>query len=55
MRLLFDQNLSDRLRKILADIYPDSLHVTDIGLHASDDVSIWGYSKDNGFTTVSKD
>ncbi len=30
MRLLFDQNLSQRLVQRLADVYPDSCHVREI-------------------------
>lgn len=32
MKLLFDQNLSPRLVKSLADIYPDSNHVYLLGI-----------------------
>ncbi|MGH8574341.1 MAG: DUF5615 family PIN-like protein [Gammaproteobacteria bacterium] len=34
MRLLFDENLSFRLVRELADVYPDSVHVRDVGGHA---------------------
>ncbi len=30
MRFLFDQNLSRRLKQLLKDLYPDSLHVQDV-------------------------
>jgi predicted nuclease of predicted toxin-antitoxin system len=32
MKLLFDQNLSPRLPRILANIYPESIHVREIGI-----------------------
>ncbi|MEI7553723.1 DUF5615 family PIN-like protein [Candidatus Chlorohelix sp.] len=32
MKLLFDQNLSPRLVNMLEDLYPDSLHVSAVGL-----------------------
>ncbi len=32
MRLLFDQNLSPKLVKRLADLYPDSNHVYHLGI-----------------------
>ena len=35
MRLLYDQNLSYRLVAELQDLYPDSLHVRDIGMKDS--------------------
>lgn len=55
MKLLFDQNVSLRLARLLADIYPDSLHIREVGLRDADDTEIWDYAKINGFTIVSKD
>jgi predicted nuclease of predicted toxin-antitoxin system len=55
MRLLFDQNLSPRLPLSLADIYPDSVHVREVGLRDADDQVIWEYAKQEGFVIVSKD
>jgi len=55
MKLLFDQNLSLRLPRLLADIYADSLHVREVGLRDADDAAIWNYAKQHGFTIISKD
>ena len=55
MKLLFDQNISHRLVRRLADIYPDSIHIREVGLRDADDADIWDYAKHNGFTIVSKD
>ena len=55
MKLLIDENLSPRLPRVLADLYPDSNHVHDCGLGSADDAAIWQYAKANGFTIVSKD
>ena len=55
MRLLYDQNLSYRLVADLKDLYPDSLHVRDIGMKESDDSDIWDYAVQNGYIIVSKD
>ena len=55
MKLLFDQNLSHKLARSVADIFPDSLHVRAVGLKAADDSLIWSYAKANGFMIVSKD
>lgn len=55
MKLLFDENLSPRLPRALADLYPDSAHVHECGLGSADDARIWDYAKQNGFTIVSKD
>lgn len=55
MKLLFDQNLSHRLAERLADCYPDSIHVRDVGLAAADDTSVWDYAASAALTIVSKD
>lgn len=55
MKLLFDENLSHKLARRLADIFPDSIHVRDIDLKASDDPLVWDYARDNDFMIVSKD
>lgn len=55
MKLLFDQNLSWRLPGKLADLYPDSRHIREVGLKQSEDVDVWEYAKSNGFMIVSKD
>jgi predicted nuclease of predicted toxin-antitoxin system len=55
VRLLFDENLSSRLVRLLADLYPDSVHVRDIGLASADDIAVWEYAKQNALTVVSKD
>ena len=55
MRLLFDQNLSPRLKEALEDIYPGSLHVKDVGLESADDVTVWTYASESGLTIASKD
>ena len=55
MNLLFDQNLSHRLVDSLADIFPNSNHVRNVGLGRADDDSVWLYAARQGFTIVSKD
>lgn len=55
MKLLFDQNLSDRLARALADVFPSSLHLRDIGMGASSDSAVWEYARLNGFAIISKD
>lgn len=55
MKLLFDQNLSDRLPRRLATLYPGSAHVKNLGMTTADDLAIWNYATANGFTIVSKD
>lgn len=55
MKLLFDQNLSPRLINRLADLYPDSQHVSFIGLDQADDRALWEYAQQNDFTVVTRD
>ena len=55
IRLIFDENLSPSLKYALRDIYPQSLHVFDIGLDEVDDPAIWEYAKDVGYIIVTKD
>lgn len=55
MKLLFDQNLSRKLVKLLAEDYPDSRHVlfVDIDTHADD--NIYYFARREGFIVVSMD
>ncbi|AKE62392.1 hypothetical protein NIES3806_15460 [Microcystis aeruginosa NIES-3806] len=55
MKLLFDENLSPKLSTRLSDIFPDSLHVRDVGMKATIDPIVWNYAKDNDLMIVSKD
>ena len=55
MKLLFDQNLSPLLAGRLADNFPESAHVQDLGLDKGDDNTVWDYARGNGFIIVSKD
>ena len=55
MKLLFDQNLSRRLVPLLRAEFPESRHVTDLGLDRATDSEIWTYAGEHGFLIVSKD
>ena len=55
MKLLLDENLSDRIIQRIIDLYPNSQHVKTLGLINTDDAIIWEYAKTNGFVIVSKD
>ncbi len=55
MKLLLDENLSDRIIHRIVDLYPNSEHIKTLGLTKTDDVVIWEYAKTNGFVLVSKD
>ncbi len=54
-RLLFDQNLAPSLPRLLADLYPGSTHVRDVGLAAADDDAIWSHALEGGYIIVTKD
>ena len=55
MKLLFDENLSHKLVTRLVDLFPDSIHVRELGLNSADDAIIWEHAKDNDFMIASKD
>lgn len=55
MKLLLDENLSDRIVYRIIDLYPSSEHVKTLALTNTDDSIIWEYAKANNFVIVSKD
>jgi predicted nuclease of predicted toxin-antitoxin system len=55
VKLLFDQNLSPWLCRALADPFPDSVHVREVGLREADDTVIWAYASLHGFAIITKD
>jgi predicted nuclease of predicted toxin-antitoxin system len=55
MKLLFDQNLSFKLCRQLADLFPDSSQVRLLRLSEADDRAIWDYARDNRFVLVTQD
>ncbi len=55
MRLLFDENLAERLVRDLADVYPESNHILSLGLRAKSDQVVWEYAATNGFMLATKD
>jgi predicted nuclease of predicted toxin-antitoxin system len=55
VKLLLDENLSDRIVCRIIDLYPESQHVKTLGLINTDDGIIWEYAKTNDFVIVSKD
>jgi predicted nuclease of predicted toxin-antitoxin system len=55
VKLLLDENISDRIVYRIIDLYPDSEHVKTLALTNTDDGIIWEYARVNGFVIVSKD
>jgi predicted nuclease of predicted toxin-antitoxin system len=55
MKVLFDQNLSFKLCQALADIFPGSSQVRQLGLAEADDRTVWQHAKTNAFVLVTQD
>lgn len=55
MKLLLDQNLSRNLTGRSRDVWPESVHVSALGLATVSDRAIWDYAAGHGYVIVSKD
>lgn len=55
MKLLFDQNISYRIVRLLYPTSPDCKHVSDVGLNGKSDFEICDYARVNNFIIVSFD
>ncbi len=55
MKLLLDQNLSDKITAQIADLFPGSTHVKEWNLEREDDSVIAKWAGQRGYTIVSKD
>ncbi len=55
MRLLFDQNISPRLVRLLSDVYPECSHVHYLDMGTASDTEVWNYAAEHEYTIVSKD
>ena len=55
MKLLFDHNLSHKLVRRLADIFPDSTQTRLLGFNSTDDLIIWRHAKENRFVVAMLD
>ena len=55
MKLLFDENLSPKLVTRLAAEFPESVHVSRVGLDQADDETVWIFARENAMTIVTKD
>lgn len=55
MKLLFDENLSPELPRLLADAFPDCAHIRRVNLAGADDADIWQVAAVQGYTLVTKD
>jgi predicted nuclease of predicted toxin-antitoxin system len=55
VRLLFDEQLSERLIPRLADLFPDSLHVRLLGAGGLRDLAVWQLALEHGCLLVTRD
>ncbi len=55
MKLLLDQNISFRLVSKIAEFFPETAQVKELGLINATDIEIWEFAKKNGFTIVTFD
>ena len=55
MKLLIDENLSDRLVSRLKDLFPDSKHVKHVGLAARVDSDLWDLARKDGYIILTQD
>jgi predicted nuclease of predicted toxin-antitoxin system len=56
MKILLDANISWKLTNVLKPIFGECAHVDLIGLTVpADDIDIWDYALENGYTIVTKD
>jgi predicted nuclease of predicted toxin-antitoxin system len=55
MRLLFDEQLSERLPDLLADLFPGSLHVRTIAGVGMTDARVWDLAIEHECLLVTKD
>jgi predicted nuclease of predicted toxin-antitoxin system len=55
LKLLFDENLSERLVRFIAEHYPGSAHVEHVLGRRRTDEEIWSFARSSGYVIVSKD
>jgi predicted nuclease of predicted toxin-antitoxin system len=55
VKLLLDENLSFRLVALLADAFPGTTHVRDVGLSGAPDDAVWAHARAHGMAVASKD
>ncbi|TDG37073.1 hypothetical protein EZJ43_02835 [Pedobacter changchengzhani] len=55
MKLLFDQNISFRILKLIQQIFPNSEQIRKLGLENKSDKEIWQFAGQNDFVIVTFD
>ena len=49
VKLLLDENLSERIISRVTDLFPGSTHINAVGRREADDRVVWEWAKQNGF------
>jgi predicted nuclease of predicted toxin-antitoxin system len=52
VKLLLDENLSDRIISRIADLFPGSTHIKAAGLKEAGDFVVWEWAKQRRFAIV---
>jgi predicted nuclease of predicted toxin-antitoxin system len=55
VKLLLDENLSERLLPQLQVVFPGSAHVRSLSLGGATDETLWSYAAEHAFLLVTKD
>jgi predicted nuclease of predicted toxin-antitoxin system len=55
VKLLLDENLSPRLPPRLSSLFPELIHVREVGLKQASDEIVWTWAKEHGYTVVTTD
>jgi predicted nuclease of predicted toxin-antitoxin system len=55
VRLLFDEQLSEKLVNLIADIFPNALHVRAMGAGGWPDHRVWQLARDHDCVLTTKD
>jgi predicted nuclease of predicted toxin-antitoxin system len=55
VRLLLDENLSERVLRSLDKIFPGSTHVRNLGGEGASDRQVWDLAKTGGFILTTRD
>jgi len=55
IKLLFDQNISFRIIRLLSNSFFGCCHVRSVGLNNCSDTEIWKFAKENDFAIVTYD
>jgi predicted nuclease of predicted toxin-antitoxin system len=55
VRLLLDENLSERLLSAIVGLFPGSTHVRTLGRQGAADTAVWEIAREGGFVLLTRD